>query len=270
MEAMFSMAQPTSPLSVFILQASEKNTLCNFEQRMPADVCDPNHRALNRALNGFGNPRRRLPMRSAFENAFTHAPIGMALVDMSGRLLRVNDALCRITGYTAEQLRARSFRDLSDPHDADVDASQNLELLDGRIATYQIEKRYQHAWGHSGLGAVERVARSRRRGPAAAPHRPGAGHLRAQGARGAPGAPRRSRLSDGIVQRPALRAGAGPGDQVGGPLWRRRGRPAARSRSFQRSQRRVRPQGGRRPAEDGRRSASGPDSRHRRPGAAGR
>ena len=88
-------------------------------------------------------------MRSAFENAFTHAPIGMALVDMAGRLLRVNDALCRITGYTAEQMCARSFRDLSDPHDVDVDAPQNRELLDGRIQTYQIEKRYRHAWGHS-------------------------------------------------------------------------------------------------------------------------
>ena len=59
-------------------------------------------------------------MRSAFENAFTHAPIGMALVDMSDRLLRVNDAMCRITGYTAEQMCALSLRDMSDPHDADV------------------------------------------------------------------------------------------------------------------------------------------------------
>ena len=88
-------------------------------------------------------------MRSAFENAFTHAPIGMALVDMSGRLQRVNDALCRITGYAAEQLCARLFRDLADPHDVDVDALQNLALLDGRIPTYQVEKRYRHAWGHS-------------------------------------------------------------------------------------------------------------------------
>ena len=88
-------------------------------------------------------------MRSAFENAFTHAPIGMALVDMSDRLLRVNDAMCRITGYTAEQMSALSLRDLSDPHDADVDTHQNRELLDGRIQTYQVEKRYQHSWGHS-------------------------------------------------------------------------------------------------------------------------
>jgi diguanylate cyclase (GGDEF)-like protein/PAS domain S-box-containing protein len=88
-------------------------------------------------------------MRSAFETAFTHAPIGMALVDVAGQLLRVNDALCRITGYPAKQLCACPFRDLSDPRDAEVDAAQHLELLDGRIATYQVEKRYRHAWGHS-------------------------------------------------------------------------------------------------------------------------
>lgn len=88
-------------------------------------------------------------MRSAFESAFTHAPIGMALVAMDGRLLRVNDALCRITGYTSEQLRTCSFRDLSYPHDVDVDAPQNLELVEGRVPAYQVEKRYQHAWGHS-------------------------------------------------------------------------------------------------------------------------
>jgi diguanylate cyclase (GGDEF)-like protein/PAS domain S-box-containing protein len=90
-----------------------------------------------------------IAMRSALETAFTQAPIGMTLVDIAGRLLRVNDALCRITGYTAAQLCARSFHDLSDPHDVDVDAAQHLDLLDGRIATYQVEKRYRHACGHS-------------------------------------------------------------------------------------------------------------------------
>jgi len=87
-------------------------------------------------------------MLSAFENAFAHAPIGMALVDMAGRFLRVNDAFCRITGYTADQVSARSLSELEDPHDVDVDAHQILELLDGHILTYQIEKRYRHSWGH--------------------------------------------------------------------------------------------------------------------------
>ena len=87
-------------------------------------------------------------MRSAFENAFTHAPIGMALVDMAGRLLRVNDAMCRITGYTRVEVCARSLRDLSDPRDVDIDALQTGELLEGHVQSYQIEKRYRHAWGH--------------------------------------------------------------------------------------------------------------------------
>jgi diguanylate cyclase (GGDEF)-like protein/PAS domain S-box-containing protein len=87
-------------------------------------------------------------MLSTFENAFTHAPIGMALVDIDDRLLRVNDALCRITGFTAEQACARSFRDLSDPRDADLDAPNIADLLAGQTPAYQIEKRFWHAAGH--------------------------------------------------------------------------------------------------------------------------
>jgi diguanylate cyclase (GGDEF)-like protein/PAS domain S-box-containing protein len=87
-------------------------------------------------------------MLDAFENAFTHAPIGMALVNIDGRLLRFNAALCRITGYTAEQACARLFRDLSDPHDVDLDAPEIADFLDGQIPTYQIERRFRHAAGH--------------------------------------------------------------------------------------------------------------------------
>ncbi len=88
-------------------------------------------------------------MVNAFETAFANAPIGMALVDMDGHFLQVNDALCRITGYTRDQIRVVSFRELSHPSNVDVDAPQLQALLDGDTASYQIEKRYVHAWGHS-------------------------------------------------------------------------------------------------------------------------
>jgi diguanylate cyclase (GGDEF)-like protein/PAS domain S-box-containing protein len=91
---------------------------------------------------------RTAPVLSAFETAFAHAPIGMALVDMGDRFLRVNDALCRITGHTAEEICARSFRDLADPHDAELDAPQIVDLLTGHKQKYEIEKRFRHAWGH--------------------------------------------------------------------------------------------------------------------------
>jgi diguanylate cyclase (GGDEF)-like protein/PAS domain S-box-containing protein len=90
-----------------------------------------------------------LPVADALENAFTHAPIGMALVDLDGQVLRVNDALCQITGFTAEQVFARSFRDLSDRQDVNLDPVQILELLHGHLATYETETRFRHASGHN-------------------------------------------------------------------------------------------------------------------------
>ena len=88
-------------------------------------------------------------MIDAFENAFANAPIGMALIDMAGRFLQVNDALCRMTGYKRGELILMSARGLSHPDDVEVDASQQQALLDGHVTSYQCEKRYLHAWGHS-------------------------------------------------------------------------------------------------------------------------
>jgi diguanylate cyclase (GGDEF)-like protein/PAS domain S-box-containing protein len=87
-------------------------------------------------------------MMHAFEHAFAHAAIGMALVDMDGRFLRVNDSLCRITGYPRAQLEARSLRELSHAADVDLDAAQIARVVRGDLTSYQIERRYLHADGH--------------------------------------------------------------------------------------------------------------------------
>jgi len=47
-----------------------------------------------------------------FENAFSNAPIGMALIDMDGRWMKVNNALCRITGHPERELKAKTLRSL--------------------------------------------------------------------------------------------------------------------------------------------------------------
>ena len=87
-------------------------------------------------------------VQARFESAFASAPIGMALVDMDGRWLQVNDALCRITGYTRNELKATTLRAITCPDDIDCDADLFRDLLDRRISSYQTEKRYRHAWGH--------------------------------------------------------------------------------------------------------------------------
>src|SRR6185503_4095382 len=87
-------------------------------------------------------------VRARFESAFNHAPIGMALIATDGRWLQVNDALCRISGHTGEELRATTFRAMTHPEDIDLDADNLNQLMTGAIPSYQVEKRYRHAWGH--------------------------------------------------------------------------------------------------------------------------
>ena len=83
-----------------------------------------------------------------FESAFDNAPIGMALIAMDGRWLQVNDALCRITGRTAEALKATTLSAITHVDDVDIDARSLEQLLAGQLRSYQVEKRYRHAWGH--------------------------------------------------------------------------------------------------------------------------
>ncbi|MHC4235168.1 MAG: putative bifunctional diguanylate cyclase/phosphodiesterase [Planctomycetota bacterium] len=87
-------------------------------------------------------------MQERFKSAFNSAPIGMALISMDGRWLQVNDALCRITGYAEEELKATTLPALTHPDDIDLDEHNLEQLVSGQIPSYQVEKRYRHCWGH--------------------------------------------------------------------------------------------------------------------------
>jgi PAS domain S-box-containing protein len=83
-----------------------------------------------------------------FRGAFENSAIGMALVNLEGRFIRVNRALCGIVGRTAEELLACTFQEITHPDDLDADLAQNRALRAGEIDHYQMEKRYFHKDGH--------------------------------------------------------------------------------------------------------------------------
>jgi PAS domain S-box-containing protein len=77
-----------------------------------------------------------------FRLTIEEAPIGMALVALDGRFVRVNQALCEITGYGPDELTRRRSQDITHPGDVDTDVELALKLARGEIPRYQLEKRY--------------------------------------------------------------------------------------------------------------------------------
>ncbi len=84
---------------------------------------------------------------SLFQNAFEFAAIGMALVSTEGKWLRVNRAICEITGYSEAELLKRTFQEITHPDDLDLDLENVRKMLASEIKTYQMEKRYYHKDG---------------------------------------------------------------------------------------------------------------------------
>ncbi len=84
----------------------------------------------------------RQEAQELFETAFSHAPIGMALIGLDGRWLKVNRSVCAIIGWSESELLRRTFQDITHPDDLEADLAQVQRLVAGEIDGYRIEKRY--------------------------------------------------------------------------------------------------------------------------------
>jgi len=74
--------------------------------------------------------------------AFDRAPIGMSVVDLEGRWLRVNDAHCRMLGYRQDELLHKTFRDLTHPEDIGEDVEWFRRAIAGQTDSLERDKRY--------------------------------------------------------------------------------------------------------------------------------
>jgi PAS domain S-box-containing protein len=77
-----------------------------------------------------------------FRLTIDEAPIGIALVALDGRFVRVNRAFCEIVGYTSAELTELTFQAITHPDDLDTDRAAAARLIRGDIPRYQRDKRY--------------------------------------------------------------------------------------------------------------------------------
>jgi len=83
-----------------------------------------------------------------FKGSFKASAIGMALVGLDGKWMKVNKSLCDIVGYSEEELLKKTFQDITHPEDLETDLENVKKLIANEMVYYHLEKRYFHKNGN--------------------------------------------------------------------------------------------------------------------------
>lgn len=78
-----------------------------------------------------------------FRTIYERAPVGITLVDSrTGRFLEVNSKFCEITGRSETELLLSDISSVTHPDDIDVSQNYLTQLVEEKLTTYEIDKRY--------------------------------------------------------------------------------------------------------------------------------
>lgn len=96
---------------------------------------------------------------------FERQVVGMAITSPEKGWVKVNDKICEMLGYSADELAQLNWAELTYPDDLAADVAQFERLLSGEIDSYALEKRYVRKDGsivstNLAVGCVRRADRS--------------------------------------------------------------------------------------------------------------
>jgi PAS domain S-box-containing protein len=89
-----------------------------------------------------------------FRTAFENANVGVCLVATSGHLIKVNEAMCQIFGYTHQELEQMNINSIAYSGDLDLSPTFIKNAISGEANQANFDKRYIHKQGHVIWGHV--------------------------------------------------------------------------------------------------------------------
>jgi len=89
-----------------------------------------------------------------FRAAFENAPMGMSMTLPNGQYLAVNPVLCKMFGYSEEELLAGTINRITHPDDIERGNQWIRKMISGDRSEPEFEKRYIHKDGHIVWGLV--------------------------------------------------------------------------------------------------------------------
>lgn len=82
-----------------------------------------------------------------FGQLFEHSAVGLAKFSVGGRFLAANPALCRLLGYTEQELLEKTHLDVIHFEDLEVAALTRAQVISGKSKARVHERRYMHRGG---------------------------------------------------------------------------------------------------------------------------
>ncbi|MGE5463170.1 MAG: PAS domain S-box protein, partial [Syntrophothermus sp.] len=73
---------------------------------------------------------------------YHHAPIGIVETTLDGRFIEVNSEICKLLGYSYDELVHLGIAEVTHPEDLESDLGQYHRLVNGELPFYRIEKRF--------------------------------------------------------------------------------------------------------------------------------
>lgn len=80
--------------------------------------------------------------RKQFQNYFESSSVGLSVTTPDKKWIEVNQRLCKILGYTKDELTGLTWFELTHPDDLYENLKLFEQAIDGRIDNYEIDKRF--------------------------------------------------------------------------------------------------------------------------------
>jgi PAS domain S-box-containing protein len=74
--------------------------------------------------------------------SFDESNIGMCMVSLEGKFIKINKLLSEMFGYSQEELREKTFLDLTHPEDIEIGMELYKKMLSGELPNIRFSKRY--------------------------------------------------------------------------------------------------------------------------------
>jgi diguanylate cyclase (GGDEF)-like protein/PAS domain S-box-containing protein len=102
----------------------------------------------------FESKRQQVDALARFQTMYQEAAIGIMLMSPEGRSIAANAAFEEMFGYTEAELATMTLRDYTHPDDIDANEALFGEMMNGRLDSYRLEKRYLRKDGELVWGQV--------------------------------------------------------------------------------------------------------------------